>query len=80
MKGALLGEPFPWSELDTALHQVEPAGPVFQLFNGGPLREEQYTDVSPSSARRAGGSTSAASTRSCEAAPRSSSTVSRTTR
>jgi ribosomal protein L16 Arg81 hydroxylase len=45
VKGALLGEPFPWSELDTALHQVEPASPVSQLFNGGPLREEQYTDV-----------------------------------
>lgn len=44
VKGALRGAPFPWSELDAALHRVEPVAPVFQLFNGGPVREELYTD------------------------------------
>ena len=40
-----LREPFPWSELDTALHQIEPTAPVFQLFNAGPVGEERYTDL-----------------------------------
>jgi ribosomal protein L16 Arg81 hydroxylase len=44
VKGALVDSPFPWSELDAALHRVEPVAPVFQLFNGGQVREELYTD------------------------------------
>jgi hypothetical protein len=44
-KAAVRGEPFAWSELDAALHQIEPVHPSFQLFNGGPVREEQYADV-----------------------------------
>lgn len=44
MKGALRGARFPWSELDAALHRVEPVAPVFQLFNNGPVREELFTD------------------------------------
>jgi len=42
---ALRGAPFEWAELDAALQRVEPAAPSFQLFNGGPLPEERYTDV-----------------------------------
>jgi ribosomal protein L16 Arg81 hydroxylase len=45
LKGALRGEPFSWSELDAALHQLEPVPPVFQLFNGGVVREDQYADI-----------------------------------
>jgi ribosomal protein L16 Arg81 hydroxylase len=44
-KAALRAAPFSWSELDAALHQVEPVPPVFQLFNGGAVREDQYADV-----------------------------------
>jgi hypothetical protein len=39
------GAPFEWAELDAALHRVEPTAPIVQLFNGGPLAEERYTDV-----------------------------------
>jgi len=42
---ALRGAPFEWAELDAALQRVEPTAPSFQLFNGGPLAEERYTDV-----------------------------------
>lgn len=44
-KGALHGEPFSWAELDAALHQVEPVPPVFQLYDGGTVPEDQYADV-----------------------------------
>ena len=44
-KAAARGEPFAWRELDGVLHQIEPGAPIFQLFNGGPVPEEQYTDV-----------------------------------
>jgi ribosomal protein L16 Arg81 hydroxylase len=40
----VLREPFPWCELDSVLHQLEPTAPVFRLFNGGPVPEERYTD------------------------------------
>jgi len=39
------GEPFAWRELDGVLHQIEPSAPIFQLFNGGPVPEEQFTEV-----------------------------------
>jgi ribosomal protein L16 Arg81 hydroxylase len=42
---ALRGVPFAWAELDAALQRVEPTAPVFQLFNGGPVAEDRYTDV-----------------------------------
>ena len=42
---ALRGAPFEWAELDAALQRVEPTAPIVQLFNGGPLAEERYTDV-----------------------------------
>lgn len=42
---ALRDAPFAWSELDAALQRVEPTAPLVQLFNGGPLAEERYTDV-----------------------------------
>ena len=42
---ALRGAPFKWAELDAALQRVEPTAPTVQLFNGGPLPEERYTDV-----------------------------------
>lgn len=45
MKGAFRGEPFSWADLDAALHQVEPVPPVFQLFNGGLVRDDQYADI-----------------------------------
>jgi ribosomal protein L16 Arg81 hydroxylase len=45
LKGALRGGPFSWSELDAALHHIEPVPPVFQLFNGGIVREDQYADI-----------------------------------
>ncbi len=45
IKGGLRGAAFAWSELDAALHRVEPIAPVFQLFNGGLVREEQYADI-----------------------------------
>jgi ribosomal protein L16 Arg81 hydroxylase len=40
-----LREPFPWSELDAALHQIEPTAPIVRLVNGGPISEERYTDL-----------------------------------
>ena len=40
-----LREPFPWSELDSVLHHIEPTPPVFQLFNAGPVGAERYTDL-----------------------------------
>jgi len=40
-----LREPFPWCELDTVLHQIEPTAPVFRLLNAGPVGEERYTDL-----------------------------------
>jgi ribosomal protein L16 Arg81 hydroxylase len=42
---ALRGAPFEWAELDAALQRVEPTAPIVQLFNGGPLAEERYSDV-----------------------------------
>jgi ribosomal protein L16 Arg81 hydroxylase len=42
---ALRGAPFAWAELDAALQRVEPTAPIVQLFNGGPLAEERYTDI-----------------------------------
>jgi len=42
---ALRGAPFEWAELDAALQRVEPTAPIVQLFNGGQLPEERYTDV-----------------------------------
>ena len=45
LKGALRGKPFSWAELDAALHQIEPVPPVFQLFNGGIVRDDQYADI-----------------------------------
>lgn len=45
LRGALRGEPFSWSDLDAALHRVEPVAPVVQLHNGGIVPEDQYTDV-----------------------------------
>ena len=40
-----VAQPFAWAELDAALQRVEPTAPIVQLFNGGPLAEERYTDV-----------------------------------
>jgi ribosomal protein L16 Arg81 hydroxylase len=45
LKGALRGGAFSWPELDAALHQIEPVPPVFQLFNGGIVRDDQYADI-----------------------------------
>jgi len=42
---ALRGAAFEWAELDAALQRVEPTAPIVQLFNGGALAEERYTDV-----------------------------------
>ena len=42
---ALPSAPFTWGELDAALLRVEPTAPFFQLFNGGPVAEERFTDV-----------------------------------
>jgi ribosomal protein L16 Arg81 hydroxylase len=44
-KAAMRGQPFAWHELDGVLHQIEPVAPIFQLFNGALVAEEQYTDV-----------------------------------
>jgi len=44
---ALRGEPFAWAELDAALLRVEPTAPFFQLFNGGAIPEERFTEVVP---------------------------------
>jgi len=44
---ALRGAAFEWAELDAALQRVEPTAPIVQLFNGGALAEERYTDVVP---------------------------------
>jgi hypothetical protein len=44
-KGAFRGEAYSWSELDAALHRVEPVAPVFKLFNGGAVREDRFADV-----------------------------------
>jgi len=38
---------FTWAELDAALLRVEPTAPYFQLFNGGPVAEERFTEVVP---------------------------------
>src|SRR5688572_9669259 len=42
---ALRGAAFEWAEFDAALQRVEPTAPIVQLFNGGALAEERYTDV-----------------------------------
>lgn len=42
---ALRGAPFAWTELDAALHRVEPTAPALQLWSSGPIAEERYTDV-----------------------------------
>jgi len=42
---ALPRAPFTWAELDAALLRVEPAAPFFQLFNGGTIAEERFTEV-----------------------------------
>ena len=42
---ALPGAPFTWAELDAALLRIEPTAPFFQLFNGGPIAEERFTEV-----------------------------------
>jgi ribosomal protein L16 Arg81 hydroxylase len=42
---ALRGAPFAWAELDAALQRVAPTAAIVQLFNGGALAEERYTDV-----------------------------------
>jgi len=36
--------PFAWSELDQVLHTIEPAPPIFQLFNRGEVAPERYTE------------------------------------
>jgi ribosomal protein L16 Arg81 hydroxylase len=45
-KGALRGPAFTWSDLDDLLHQVEPSAPALQLFHGGVVPEEAYTEPS----------------------------------
>lgn len=44
-KGALRGKAYSWSELDAALHRVEPVAPVFKLYNGGAVREDRFADI-----------------------------------
>jgi ribosomal protein L16 Arg81 hydroxylase len=36
-------EPFEWSELDAVLNLIEPSPSVLQMFDGGPLPEDQYS-------------------------------------
>jgi ribosomal protein L16 Arg81 hydroxylase len=43
-KTAAGGKPFEWSDLDDVLHEIEPSPAAFQVFNGGLLPEDRYSD------------------------------------
>jgi ribosomal protein L16 Arg81 hydroxylase len=43
-KAAIRGNPFEWSELDDVLHEIEPSPSVFQVWNGGLVAEDLYSD------------------------------------
>lgn len=43
-RAALLEPAFAWADLDTLLHQIEPDERCLQLFNGGLIPQERYTE------------------------------------
>jgi ribosomal protein L16 Arg81 hydroxylase len=43
-RGAVGGSPFEWSDLDDVLHDIEPSPSVFQVWNGGLLPADLYSD------------------------------------